>query len=173
MPTIDAGDKKLRKVIQVGKKGRLRVISSNSDPVVLPKRLGKHTGIRAWLANLELSYIVWKLDSLYKKITNLADPYNCLDPILAKKLDALTVEAYLIENTRFKSVQDVLEIQIRFLTGADLNRISLQKCLKFCRRVVLMHSRKKVQKHHFYQHCVMQNPSRSCLVPKFIDKKCN
>ena len=131
VPTIDAGDKKLRKVIQVGKKGRLRVISSNSDPVVLPKRLGKHTGIRAWLANLELSYIVWKLDSLYNKITNLADPYNCLDPILAKKLEALTVEAYLIENTRFKSVQDVLEIQIRFLTGADLNRISLLYLLSY------------------------------------------
>merc|ERR1712141_67001 len=133
VPTIDAGDKKLRKVIQVGKKGRLRVISSNSGPVVLPRRLGRHTGIRAWLASLELSYIIWKLDGLFEKITNLFDPYHCLEPNLARQLDCLTVEAYLKQQTRFKSVQDVLQIQIRLLTGADLNRISLLYLLSYAK----------------------------------------
>ena len=47
----------LRKVIQVGRKGRIRTIQTDPDPVVLPKRLGRHTGIRAWLAHLELAYI--------------------------------------------------------------------------------------------------------------------
>ena len=45
------------KVIQVGRKGHIRKTTSHPDPVVLPKRLGRHTGIRAWLAHLELAYI--------------------------------------------------------------------------------------------------------------------
>ena len=107
--------------------------NSNSGPVVLPKRLGRHTGIRAWLANLELSYVIWKLDGLFDKITNLFDPYHCLEPNLARKLDSLTVEAYLKQQIRFQSVQDVLQIQIRLLTGADLNRISLLYLLSYAK----------------------------------------
>ena len=125
--------KNLQKVIQVGRKGHIRMTNSNSGPVVLPKRLGRHTGIRAWLANLELSYIIWKLDGLFEKITNLFDPYHCLQPNLAQELDSLTVEAYLKQQTRFKSVQDVLQIQIRLLTGADLNRISLLYLLSYAK----------------------------------------
>ena len=125
--------KNLQKVIQVGRKGHIRKTNSNSGPVVLPKRLGRHTGIRAWLASLELSYIIWKLDGLFDKITNLFDPYHCLEPNLARELDSLTVEAYLKQQTRFKSVQDVLQIQIRLLTGADLNRISLLYLLSYAK----------------------------------------
>ena len=127
------GQKKLQKVIQVGRKGHIRLTNSNSGPVVLPRRLGRHTGIRAWLANLELSYIIWKLDGLFAKITNLFDPYHCLEPNLARELDSLTVEAYLKQQARFQSVQDVLQIQIRLLTGADLNRISLLYLLSYAK----------------------------------------
>ena len=126
-------NKRLKKVIQVGRKGRIREITSNSDPVVLPKRLGRHTGIRAWLASLELSYIVWKLDSLCRKITSLSNPYHSLEPKMAKFMDATSVEAYLCQNTRFQSVRDVLEIQIRLVMGADLNRISLLYMLSYAK----------------------------------------
>jgi hypothetical protein len=51
------GDTNLRKVIQVGRAGHIRTTQSDADPIVLPKKLGRHTGIRAWLAHLELAYI--------------------------------------------------------------------------------------------------------------------
>ena len=51
------GDANLRKVIQVGRAGHIRTTQSEPDPIVLPKKLGRHTGIRAWLAHLELAYI--------------------------------------------------------------------------------------------------------------------
>lgn len=126
-------NKNLKKVIQVGRKGRIREITSNPDPVVLPRRLGRHTGIRAWLASLELSYVVWKLDGLMQKIISLSDPYKSLKPELAKYLDSTTVETYLYEKTRFKSVRDVLEIHIRLLMGTDLDRISLLYLLSYAK----------------------------------------
>jgi hypothetical protein len=94
----------LKKVIQVGRKGRIRVTTSNPDPVILPKRLGRHTGLRAWLANLELTYIVWKLDSLCGRINDFSDPYQSsnLSEDLAHDLDAISVEAYLKQHTCFK-----------------------------------------------------------------------
>jgi len=131
----DKADSNLRKVIQVGRNGRIRTTRTDPDPVVLPKRLGRHTGIRAWLAHLELAYIVWKLDRLYAYITDPTDPYHSssLPKGLAHKLDSITVEAYLQEHIRFQSVQDVIEIQIRLLTGADLNRISLLYLLSYAK----------------------------------------
>ena len=53
----DKAESNLRKVIQVGRNGRIRTTRTDPDPVVLPKRLGRHTGIRAWLSHLELAYI--------------------------------------------------------------------------------------------------------------------
>lgn len=125
-----------KRVIQVGRKGRMRRIFCNSnDPMILPKTLGRHTGIRAWLANLELTFVIWKLDNLYSYITDPTDPFHSRDlpEKLAKQLDAISVEAYLNQNTRFKSVQDVIEVQIRVLTGADLNRISILYLLSYAR----------------------------------------
>ncbi len=104
-PSDESNEKTvLKKVIQVGRKGRIRKTTAQPDPVVLPKRPGRHTGIRAWLANLELAYIVWKLDMLFFKIDNNADPYysSRLDRDLAHVLDSTTVESYLLERTRFK-----------------------------------------------------------------------
>ena len=131
----EESNEKLKKVIQVGRKGRLRTTNPSPDPMVLPKKLGRHTGIRAWFASLELTYIVWKLDNLYAYITDPTDPYNSRNfpESLAKHLDSITVEAYLTENTRFKSVKDVIEIQIRLLMGADLNRISVLFLLSYAK----------------------------------------
>jgi len=129
------GDANLRKVIQVGRAGHIRTTQSEPDPIVLPKKLGRHTGIRAWLAHLELAYIVWKLDRLYSYITDPTDPYHSsnLPESLAHDLDSITVEAYLQQHIRFKSVQDVIEIQVRLLIGADLNRISLLYLLSYAK----------------------------------------
>lgn len=131
----EESNEKLKKVIQVGRKGLLRTTNPSPDPMVLPKKLGRHTGIRAWFASLELTYIVWKLDNLYAYITDPTDPYNSRNfpESLAKHLDSITVEAYLTENTRFKSVKDVIEIQIRLLMGADLNRISVLFLLSYAK----------------------------------------
>ena len=127
--------KPLKKVIQVGRKGRLRTTLANPDPVVLPKRLGRHTGIRAWLAHLELTYIVWKLDRLAYYIQDLTDPYHSesLSEELAHELDSITVDAYLKQHIRFKSVQDVIEIHLRLLTGADLNQITVLWLLSYAK----------------------------------------
>jgi len=97
----DKAEGNLQKVIQVGRNGRIRTTRTDPDPVVLPKRLGRHTGIRAWLAHLELAYIVWKLDRLYACITDPTDPYHSssLPGGMAHKLDSITVEAYY--NSKF------------------------------------------------------------------------
>ena len=134
----NANGKALNRVIQVGRKGRVRTISTtldDPDPVVLPKRIGKHTGIRAWLAHLELTYIVWKLDRLAYYIQDLTDPYHSesLSDELAHEMDSITVDAYLKQHTRFKSVQDVIEIHLRLLTGADLNRITVLWLLSYAK----------------------------------------
>ena len=125
----------LKKIIQVGRNCRVRKISDDSDPVVLPKRLGRHTGIRAWLANLELSYIVWKLDGFYSYINDVGNPYfsSNFPRGLAHYLDSTSVDSYLEEKTRFKSVKDVIEIQIRLMMGTDLNRISLLYLLSYAK----------------------------------------
>ncbi len=103
--------------------------------MVLPKKLGRHTGLRAWLAHLELTYIIWKLDYLYSYLNDPTDPYNSryFPQSLAHDLDAISVDSYLRQHVRFKSVQDVIEIQIRLLLGSDLNRISVLYLLSYAK----------------------------------------
>ena len=72
---------------------------------------------------------------MYSYITDPTDPYHSsnLPENLAHELDSITVEAYLQQHIRFKSVQDVIEIQVRLLIGADLNRISLLYLLSYAK----------------------------------------
>ena len=52
---------------------------------------------------------------------------------LAHELDSITVDAYLKQHIRFKSVQDVIEIHLRLLTGADLNQITVLWLLSYAK----------------------------------------
>ena len=91
--------------------------------------------MRAWLANLELVYVSWKMDCLSKRIQDLSDPYHSrnLSEELSYDLDSISVDTFLKQNSRFKSVRDVIEIQLRLLMGADLNRISMLYLLTFAK----------------------------------------
>ena len=155
-----AEEKPLKKVIQVGRNGRLRTTLADPDPVVLPKRLGRHTGIRAWLAHLELTYVVWKLDRLAYYVQDLTDPYHSeyLSEDLAQALDSISVSAYLAQHTRFKSVHDVIEIQLKLLTGADLNQITILWLLSYAKW-------QGCQSFHDFLHCVPDNTDIENLPP--------
>ena len=121
----------LKKLIQVGRKGRIREIDASSPHTLLPSRPSRNTGIRSWLANLELVYITWRLDRICRNIS-MVNPYSyCLssdpDRVIdnARGLDSMSVEGFLVANTRFQSVRDVITIQLRWLCGIDPSSMSL------------------------------------------------
>ena len=121
----------LKKLIQVGRKGRMREIDASSPNTLLPSRPSRNTGIRSWLANLELMYITWKLDGISRNIS-MANPYAYCkssnpDRVTyhAKGLDSLSVEGFLAANTRFQSVRDVITIKLRWLCGIDPSSMSM------------------------------------------------
>ena len=123
--------KSLKKLIQVGRKGRMRQIDASSPSTLLPSRPSRDTGIRSWMANLELMYLTWKLDRISRNIS-MANPYaycSSTNPDYylyhARGLDSMSVEGYLVANTRFQSVRDVITIKCRFLCGIDPSSMSM------------------------------------------------
>ena len=121
----------LKKLIQVGRKGTVREIDADSPNTLLPSRPSRDTGIRSWLANLELMYLTWKLDRICRTIS-MANPYAYCwssnpDHVMynSRGLDAISVEGFLIANTRFQSVRDVITIKLRWLCGIDPSCMSM------------------------------------------------
>ena len=130
-PNYKSEHRNFKKLIQVGRKGTIREIDSRSPITLLPSRPSRNTGIRSWLANLELMYITWKLDRIGRNIS-MASPYSYgysktpySGPYDSRGLDSMSVEGFLITNTRFPSVRDVITIQLRFLCGVDPASMSL------------------------------------------------
>ena len=130
-PSSNDNPQHLKKLIQVGRKGRIRQIDASSPGTLLPSRPSRDTGIRSWMANLELMYLTWKLDRISRKIS-MANPYaycSSTNPdhymYHARGLDSISVEGYLVANTRFQSVRDVITIKCRFLCGIDPSSMSM------------------------------------------------
>ena len=127
----DTKSQYLKKLIQVGRKGKVRQIDASSPSTLLPSRPSRDTGIRSWMANLELMYLIWKLDRISRQIS-MANPYSYTSSTNpdhymrhARGLDSISVEAYLVSNTRFQSVRDVITIKCRFMCGKDPSSISM------------------------------------------------
>ena len=130
-PNYKSDHRNLKRLIQVGRKGTIREIDSCSPITLLPSRPSRNTGIRSWLANLELMYITWKLDRIGRNIS-MVNPYSydySKNPYSglynSRGLDSMSVEGFLLTNTRFQSVRDVITIQLRFLCGMDPASMSL------------------------------------------------
>ena len=97
------------KVMQVGD-NRIRTYDS-----VLPN-------VGSWFALLELGWVINKMERLSGEINPL-DP--CRSVTRGEEWDSITVHGWLLSNTRYQAVRDVISAAIRCTFGADPSQMSL------------------------------------------------
>ena len=85
--------------------------------------------VGSWFALLDLGWALAKLEKLAAEV-------NILDPFQSKggsDLDAITVHSWVMNNTRYSAVKDILTAAFRCTFGVDLSQMSMLYFLTVCK----------------------------------------